>query len=161
MGRQHVSRVNERQERLVAPNVPQPGISQFHRSRPEPLGTPTPGHLAHGNGQCLLDHTIPELLVGKLQRERPLRVWLQELDVSGVSSAQLLETTTTFVGEGDFTVNAERLSRRWDGQATETMLYQNIESSNSSAPGGWLPHLLKLQSDADGNPFESSLTRSD
>lgn len=79
---------------------------------------------------------------------------------SQVSSTEVLQTTTTFVGDGTWEAHQDRLTRLPSSGGGTTRLFRIQEEMNSAAPNGWLMVLLQIDvSSSDGKPYEYALTR--
>jgi hypothetical protein len=74
------------------------------------------------------------------------------------SATEVLQTATTFGGQGAFNVSGDRLSRFPDNGPAETVLFRIEQEMNQATPSGWLPRLYQLQRGSDGNVFEYALT---
>ena len=82
---------------------------------------------------------------------------------STVSPTEVLVTTSTWLGDGSYQINGDRLTIfPNNGKPPVTNLFRIIEKPNSVLPGGYLPELYLLQmSDILGvkEPFEFSIKK--
>ncbi len=82
---------------------------------------------------------------------------------SQVSSTEVLQTTTTFFGDGTYEAHQDRLTRTPasgpKAGVTETHLFNIIEEENSANPTGWLPSLHEISTTIDGATYSSMLRR--
>lgn len=78
-----------------------------------------------------------------------------------ISPSEVLQTTTTFLGDGTFQVNGDQLTFvPSNGKPASTQLFRIVEEKNSARTSGWLPRLYRLQvSVTDGQPYEFAITR--
>lgn len=78
-----------------------------------------------------------------------------------ISPTEILQTTTSFFGDGTYEVHGNQLTfRPSNGTPASTHLFRIVEERNSARPNGWLPRLYKLSvSTVDGAPYESGITR--
>jgi hypothetical protein len=78
---------------------------------------------------------------------------------SQVSSTDVLQTTTTFFGDGTFEAVEDRLTTRPASGTEKTRLFTIIEEQNSAVPTGWLPVLHRIELGTDGQPYEFTIAR--
>ena len=78
---------------------------------------------------------------------------------SQVSSTDVLQTTTTFFGDGTFEAREDHLTTRPASGAARTRLFTIIEEQNSAASTGWLPVLHRIELSSDGEPYEFTIAR--
>jgi hypothetical protein len=82
---------------------------------------------------------------------------------STISPTEVLVTTSTWLGDGSYQINGDRLTIfPNNGNPPVTNLFRIIEKPNSIVPGGYLPELYLLQmSDIFGvkEPYEFSIKR--
>jgi hypothetical protein len=79
---------------------------------------------------------------------------------SAISPTEILQTTTSFFGDGTYEVRGNQLTfRPSNGRPASTQLFRIVEERNSARPNGWLPRLYKLARSIDNEPYETVITR--
>jgi hypothetical protein len=76
-----------------------------------------------------------------------------------ISPTEILQTTTTYFGDGVFASKGAQLWKRSDKGVNESVHFRIVREPNSAVSTGWLPNLYQLELNSSGSPYESILRR--